>query len=85
MLVTRETAARGRGLPDSRSPTRLRTLRPDVPRAEKGYDEDALRSFFTLTPEDLALVRTARTARNQLGLALLLAWTRAELPSASRC
>ena len=79
MLVTRETAARGRSLPSPRSSARLRTFRPDVPHGpEKGYDEDALRSFFTLTAEDLELVRTARTPRNQLGLALLLAWTRAE-------
>jgi len=79
MLITGETAARGQRLPSPRSSTRLRTLRPDVPHgSEKSYDEDALRSFFTLTREDLELVRTARSPRNQLGLALLLAWTRAE-------
>ena len=53
------------------------------PRRERGdrqprYDEDALRSFFTLTPEDVVLVGAARSPRNKLGLALLLAWTRAE-------
>jgi len=42
------------------------------------YDEETLRRFFTLTPDDLALVRTARGDHNRLGLALLLVWTRVE-------
>src|SRR5437868_11760093 len=42
------------------------------------YDADTLRRFFTLTPDDLALVRTARGDHNRLGLALLLVWTRVE-------
>lgn len=42
------------------------------------YDEDTLRRFFTLTPDDLTLVRTARGDHNRLGLALLLVWTRVE-------
>ena len=40
-------------------------------------DEDGLRRTFTLLSDDLALVKTAHTARKQLGLALLLAWMRA--------
>lgn len=42
------------------------------------YDEDTLRRYFTLTPDDLALVRAARGDHNRLGLALLLVWTRVE-------
>src|SRR5437868_9025777 len=42
------------------------------------YDADTLRRFFTLTPDDLALVRTARGDHNRLGLALLLVCTRVE-------
>ncbi len=42
------------------------------------YDEDMLRRFFTLTPDDLALVRAARGDHNRLGLALLLVWARVE-------
>jgi len=42
------------------------------------YDEDTLRRFFMLTPDDLTLVRTARGDHNRLGLALLLVWTRVE-------
>ncbi len=36
------------------------------------YDEEALRRFFTLTPDDLTLVRTARGDHNRL------VWTRVE-------
>jgi len=42
------------------------------------YDEETLRRFFTLTPDDLALAHTARGDHNRLGLALLLVWTRVE-------
>ena len=43
-----------------------------------GYDAETLRRFFTLTPDDLVLVGRARGDHNRLGLALLLAWARAE-------
>jgi TnpA family transposase len=48
------------------------------PAGAAGYDAETLRRFFTLTPDDLALVGRARGDHNRLGLALLLAWARAE-------
>jgi TnpA family transposase len=78
MPVIPEAAAKGQSRPRRGSGQRPEPRREPRPGSKAPYDEDALRSFFTLTPDDLALVRNARTARNQLGLALLLAWTRAE-------
>ncbi len=48
------------------------------PAGAAGYDAEALRRFFTLTPDDRALVGRAPGDHNRLGLALLLAWARAE-------
>ncbi len=42
------------------------------------YDGETLRRFFTLSPEDLEVVRSARGDHNRLGLALLLVWARSE-------
>ncbi len=42
------------------------------------YDAETLTRFFTLSPEDLELVRGARGDHNHLGLALLLVWARSE-------
>ncbi|MGH2688711.1 MAG: DUF4158 domain-containing protein [Actinomycetota bacterium] len=83
MPVTWESAARPEGTAKAARPA----TRPGkgTGRSPEGatspqisYDEDELRSFFTLTAEDLELVRATRSARNRLGLALLLAWMRAE-------
>lgn len=59
--------------------------------AERGHFEDVdLPSLFMLAPGgDLKLVRTARPPRNQLGLALLIAWCgrnarRSRIPPPSR-
>jgi TnpA family transposase len=79
LSVTWESAARGGVDAGSAAAGKPKSPRQGVGQgAGAVYDQDALCSFFTLTAEDLALVRTARSARNQLGLALLLAWTRAE-------
>ena len=42
------------------------------------YDDEELQRFFTLGPEDLAFVGSARSERNRLALALLLTWARVE-------
>ncbi len=80
MPVIREAVAKGQRLTQPRRGMRQRPgPRQAAPLGSRTlFDEYALCSFFTLTPEDLTLVRTARSPRNQLGLALLLAWTRAE-------
>ena len=40
-------------------------------------EQGRIPDFFTLTPEDLTLVETARGASNRLALGLLLTWARA--------
>ena len=79
-MPVREAVAKGQSLTQPRRGTRQRPNPPKAVPQESGtvFDKDTLSSFFTLTPEDLSLVRTARSPRNQLGLALLIAWTQAE-------
>src|SRR5438132_921682 len=79
-MPVREAVAKGQNLTQPRRGTRQRPNPPKAVPQGSGtlFDEDTLSSFFTLTPEDLGLVRAARSPRNQLGLALLIAWTRAE-------
>jgi hypothetical protein len=80
MSVMREAASNGARLSHPGSPAS--TTRPPQWDVREGpgrpFEEDELHSVFALTNEDLELVRTARTPRNRLGLALLLAWVRAE-------
>ena len=52
--------------------------RPSARAAPVSYEEEDIPALFTLSAEDLVLARTARTRRNQLGLALLLVWARSE-------